>query len=90
MNCRTLTYENHKVELAGRSMSQAMIMGLVGLQWVRVNGTALLRGRVGTRELFTAVMADPNHLLHPEACTCGVGGGATSSDHRGQLNEEQL
>jgi|GEM_PF-5763671 hypothetical protein len=72
MRCQDITYENHKVEAWGFSMSSAMLAGLVGLTWVQVDGYSLLRGRMESRELFEAVMADPEHRFHPVPCTCGT------------------
>jgi hypothetical protein len=63
---KDLTFEDHVVDVDGWSMSQAMLSGLVGLHWVQVGDRALLRGRMGSRELFDAAMRDPRHMFHPQ------------------------
>lgn len=63
---KDLTFEDHVVDVDGWSMTQAMLSGLVGLHWVRVGDRTLLRGRMGSRELFDAAMRDPRHMFHPQ------------------------
>lgn len=68
--CQDITYENHKVSIAGVGLSEAKAMGLsLDITPRRFGNATGFTGRVD-RELFDKIMRDPNHRFHPHPCTC--------------------